>query len=332
MKLPALSVGCALLLTACATTGDHGGRHHDHYKAGDHPPVMMSHLHALDQPDNDARRDALVAMLRTHGFEPDTIEFDNPLPPEKGDPRRKGTNITFTVGEGEKEIIIGAHYDAVRLADGTMSQGMVDNGASVIALAHVAEELRAHGGSDHRVRFVFFDMEEIGLVGAFAYARTLDPESVLAMINLDVNAYGRTVFYGATRNGYAPLYEAMRAACNDLDQACIDFPSYPPSDYIAFERAGIPNISLSVLPRMEAYQLWLAMNAGDRAGFAPDFVPEVMRTIHSSGDTFEAVQAESIVIAVDTVLGLLHHLDHVDGPLRPAEPAVPEPVAPLVYD
>lgn len=326
-----LLLGCALGLAACATTGDHGG-HHDHYKAVDHPPVMLSHLHALARDSNDARRDALVAMLRTHGFEPELVEFENPQPPEKGDPRRTGTNVTFTVGEGEKEIIVGAHYDAVRLADGNMSQGMLDNGASVIALVHVAEELREHGGAGHKVRFVFFDMEEIGLVGAFDYARSVDPENVVAMINLDVNAYGRTVFYGATRHGYTPLYEAMRAACKDLDRECIAFPNYPPSDYIAFERAGIPNISLSVLPQMEAYQLWLAMNAGDRAGFADDFVPQVLRRIHSPSDTFESVEPEAIVAACDTVLALLHHLNHVEGPLRPVEPELPEPVAPLIYN
>ena len=316
MKRILLLTACVVGLAACSTTRDH----HDHFEAVAHPPVMLSHLHALARPSNDARRNALVAMLRTHDFEPELIEFPNDSP-GRGDDRTTGTNITFTVGEGEREVIVGAHYDAVRLPDGSLAEGMVDNGASVIALVHVAEELRGHARDlGFRVRFVFFDMEEIGLVGSRHFADSLDPENVVAMINLDVNAYGRTAFYGATRHGHRPLYEAADAACRDLKVECIDFAQYPPSDYLAFEQAGIPNVSLSVLPRMEAYQLWLAMNAGHNAGFVDDFVPAVLRRIHSHGDTFEAVEPEAVVVACDVTLGLLHHLQHVEFPPREPEP------------
>ena len=319
MKRILLLSACAFALAACSTTGQHD----DRYRGVDHPPVMLSHLHALARPDNDTRRNALVAMLRTHGFEPELISFPNTAP-DRGDPRAEGVNVSFTVGEGEKEIIVGAHYDAVTLSDGTMSEGMVDNGASVIALVHVAEELREHSPDmKHRVRFVFFDMEEIGLVGSRHFASSLDPEQVVAMINLDVNAYGNIVFYGATRHGYQPLYGAVRAACVDLDNECVDFPNYPPSDYLSFEQAGIPNVSLSVLPRMETYQLWLAMNAGADAGFAEDFVPSVFRRIHSRGDTFESVDPNSVIIACDMVLGILHHINHLEGPMRVPEPEIP---------
>ena len=313
-----LLVACALAVSACTTTGDH----HDHFEAVAHPPVMLSHLHALARQTNDARREALVAMLRSHGFEPELTEFPNAYP-DRGDPRATGTNVSFTVGEGDREVIVGAHYDAVRLKDGTLAAGMVDNGASVIALVHVANELQAHAPLGFRVRFVFFDMEEIGLVGSHHLAQSLDPEQVLAMVNLDVNAYGNTVFYGATRHGHQPLYEAAEAACRDLERECIDFAQYPQSDYLSFEPFGIPNISLSVLPRMEAYQLWLAMNGGDRVGFADDFVPAVLRKIHSPGDTFEAVDPAAVIAACDVTLGLLHHLQHAEFPPREPEPEMP---------
>jgi hypothetical protein len=322
-------VGCALAMTACSTTPKD---HHDHFQATAHPPVMLSHLHAFAGADNDARRATLVAMLESHGFEPELVEFPNEVD-RKGDPRPTGTNVSFTVGDGEKEIIVGAHYDTVLLPDGSYSQGMVDNAASVIALVHVAEELAAHGDSPHKVRFVFFDMEEIGLVGSAHLARTLDPADVVAMINLDVNAYGDVVFYGATQHGHAPVYEAMRASCRDLDQDCVDFPSYPPSDYLSFEEAGIPNVSISVMPRAEVYQLWLRMNRGDRSGLAEGFWPESMHRIHSSGDRFESVQPEAVIAACDVVLGLIHHLAHVEFPATDADhETMPEIAHPLKYD
>jgi len=33
-------------------------------------------------------------------------------------------------------IVVGAHYDAVRLSDGTLSRGAVDNAASSVILVH----------------------------------------------------------------------------------------------------------------------------------------------------------------------------------------------------
>lgn len=322
-----LLAGCALAVAACSATPTD---HHDHFQAVAHPPVMLSHLHAFAGADNDARRATLVAMLESHGFEPELVEFPNDGDRES-DPRATGANVSFTVGDGEKEIIVGAHYDTVRLPDGSYSQGIVDNAASVIALVHVAEELIAHGGSPHRVRFVFFDMEEIGLVGSRHMARTIDPAKVLAMINLDVNAYGDVVFYGATQHGHAPLYDAMRASCRDLERECVPFPVYPPSDYLSFEEVGIPNVSISVLPRIEVYQLWLRMNGGKQSGLADGFWPNVMRNIHSAGDRFESVQPESVVAACDAVLGLIHHLEHVEFAPDADDMPTPEAEHPLRY-
>ncbi len=325
-----LLAGCALLVGACSTTPRD---HHDHYEGvAAHPPVMLSHLHAFAGSDNDERRTTLVAMLKSHGFEPELVEFPNDGNRDE-DPRATGTNVSFTVGDGEKEIIVGAHYDTVRLPDGSFSQGMVDNAASVIALVHVAEELAAHGGSPHRVRFVFFDMEEIGLVGSRHLASTVDRENVLAMINLDVNAYGDVVFYGATQHRHDPMYDATRAACRDLERECVDFASYPPSDYLAFEEAGIPNLSISVLPRAEVYQLWLRMNRGDRSGLVEGFWPDAMHRIHSAGDRFESVQPEAVIAACDVVLGVIHHLAHVEFDAPEENDATqPEIEHPLRYE
>ena len=107
----ALLVACALAASACTTTRDH----HDHFEAVAHPPVMLSHLHALARQTNDARREALVAMLRSHGFEPELTEFPNAYP-DRGDPRATGANVSFTVGEGDREVIVGAHYDGIEMA------------------------------------------------------------------------------------------------------------------------------------------------------------------------------------------------------------------------
>jgi hypothetical protein len=90
---------------------------------------------------------------------------------------------------------------------------------------------------------------------------------------------------------------------------CLEFPSYPPSDDRSFQRAGVPNISLGVLPPIEARQFWLALNAGPASGLAPDFTPRIMRILHSADDTLDKVEPAALALAHDMVVSLVRVLD-----------------------
>ena len=138
---------------------------------------------------NEARFDALTALLRGRGLtfavEPFTIE--KPLGRE---PRTEGRNVVVTLGEGSEEVVIGAHYDAVRLADGSLSQGAVDNAASSVMLIRLADALRTEK-LPVRIRVVWFDMEELGLVGSAHYVKQHGADRIGAMLNFDINAIRR---------------------------------------------------------------------------------------------------------------------------------------------
>ena len=100
-----------------------------------------------------------------------------------------------TLGGGSDEVVIGAHYDAARLPDGSLSRGAVDNAASSVMLIRVAEALRGEK-LPVRVRLVWFDMEELGLIGSARYVQRTPPIASRAMLNFDINAYGNTVVFG----------------------------------------------------------------------------------------------------------------------------------------
>lgn len=260
-------------------------------------PGAMEQLRRLNQPDNDQRRTAILALLAEAGFDATLQEVANTG--RGGDTRETGHNIIVDIGAGERDLIIGGHYDRVGVGE-----GMVDNGASIIVLLHAMQAVRDMA-LDYRVRFVLFDLEEVGLVGAFHFADNLDPGRTAAMINLDVNGYGDTVFYGHTAHDHGPLYAALQRGCGRQLLRCVDFPVYPPSDNLAFQRAGIPNISLSVLPATEVHQLWLMMNEREASGLAEGFMPGVFLTIHTQGDTYARVEPDALALSYNALMGLL---------------------------
>lgn len=242
---------------------------------------------------NDARFDAITALLEARGL-PFTVEpftIDKPVGRE---PRTEGRNIVVTLGQGAGDIVIGAHYDAVRLPDGTLSRGAVDNAASSVLLVRLAESLRAKP-LPLRIRIVWFDMEELGLVGSARFVKQHAGERIGAMLNFDVNGYGDTILFGPSeRSDNAGLRRALVETCAAEDVPCVGFAQMPPGDDRSFVGAGIPTLSLAILPAAEAHQLWLMMNAGANSGLAQGTMPAVLRTIHTPADTIDKVNGEAI--------------------------------------
>ena len=239
--------------------------------------------------DNDARFDALTALLKAHNL-PFTVEtFTLDKPPAAGpnaapDPRTRGRNVVVTLGEGPETIVVGAHYDAKWMTTTTLSQGAVDNGASSVMLVHAAAALKGERlGS--KVTFVWFDFEESGLIGSAKYAEAHAGDRIKAMLNYDINGYGDTVVFGPPQGGADPrLGRAMLEACASASTDCLRFGGMPPGDDRSFGARKIPTLSIAILSATEAHQLWLLLHAKG-AGLTQGFTPAILATIHTPGDT-----------------------------------------------
>ena len=229
------------------------------------PPVNPMHA-AVEQltatTTNEARFEAMTALLRARKI-PFTVErftIDKPLGRE---PRTEGRNIVSTFGSGANPIVVGAHYDATRLQDGTLSHGATDNAGSSVILVKIAESLMAQPPAG-RVTLVWFDMEELGLIGSQKYVDAHAGDRISAMINLDVNGYGDTLLFGSSRGpANAAPRKAVLETCAALDASCVGLVQMPPGDDRSFVKAGIPAVSLAILPALEAHQLWLMMSGPD---------------------------------------------------------------------
>ena len=242
---------------------------------------------------NEARFDALTAMLRGRGltFSVEPFSIDKPLGRE---PRTDGRNVVVTLGDGPQDVVIGAHYDAVRLPDGSLSRGAVDNAASSVILIRVAEALRSES-LPLRIRIVWFDMEELGLIGSAQYMKQHAADRIKAMLNFDINAYGNTIVFGPdAQPENAAVRRALVQTCAAEDLPCVGFAQMPPGDDRSFIKAGVPTVSVGIIPAIDVHQLWLMMNAGTNSGLAQGVAPPIMRTIHTVEDREDKLSEETM--------------------------------------
>ena len=268
-------------------------------------PEPLRDLAQLKQDSNPARLEALQKMLRERGIPYELQPFESQASPHG---RTKGTNLIVTLGKGPREITLGAHYDALELPGGGMVDGMIDNGAAAIILVRVAEGLK---GRDlhHRVRVVFFDMEETGMVGSRAYVSAHKPEIDAAII-LDIAGLGRdALIYGSGKAaGTDRVIKSFLMSCAQQLLTCIGSENYPASDDRSFQNANIPVISFAMGPRLILYQFWLMLNGGKNSGLEKGFMPPFFTIIHSPEDNISKIDPVALdleyTLVLDTVLRL----------------------------
>lgn len=275
-------------------------------------PVMAQDLDlraqvaAFVQPSNEARTAVVVAQLRAAGFEP-TVETFTGGNRQTGE--MEGRNVVVTIGDGPREILLTAHYDAVKLRDGTMSHGVVDNAASVVGVIEAAKILRGKALT-HRIRIILFDQEELGLIGARQWIAAHGLTNVAAVVNSDVAGYGDTMMYGQNNGSQSAFVtRAVQELCAERALQCVGYPTYPPSDDRAFSAAGAPVVSLGFQDQVGAHQMWLAFNGGEANGLAEGFVPQVFQLIHSAEDTMERVDPATVALAGATYAAVVERLD-----------------------
>ena len=280
-----------LLLAACANAPDAT------------PQQLSDRVAAFAQPKQDGRLAALRAELDAAGLAYTVEEFAGNRPPPA-----RGYNVTVRTGPATgKEILLIAHYDAVVLANGKLVDGVVDNAASVVAMIETTR--RIAGQTKHPIRLLLTDQEELGLVGARAWIKVNGAANLAVVINADVNAYGETLMYGLNNGPQsAGVNKAVSDLCAARKASCLDFPEYPPSDDLVFSGAGVPTVSLGLLPKAEAEKMKVLM-ASQNNHPTPDSIPAIFDILHTPQDTMAHVQPETLAAAADFFTALTLKLD-----------------------
>jgi Zn-dependent M28 family amino/carboxypeptidase len=262
----------------------------------------------------------------------------------KHDPARPLYNIIVDLRGttlADEMYIFGAHFDAV-----PNSPGADDNATGVACLLEALRLLKDHP-RERTLRVIFFNLEEMGLVGSRQYAPSLEPDikagrlKVRGMVSLDMLGYysdepgsqkspidevpgfepptvGNFIGMGGifkNRRFSQRLDAEMRRASPELKTVVVDFlPIAPPdllrSDHAPFLAIGVPAVILS-----------------DTANFRnPHY--------HTSTDTIDTIDPQRFAIACRGIIGAMHRLA---GPVKnaaetpdaaPPEKPQPPPDAP----
>ena len=146
-------------------------------------------------------------------------------------------------GGGDEMVVIGNHYDGHDIG-----RGAADPTSGLVAALEVARALpRLADWLERTVRFVFFGVEELGLIGAHAYVNSHAEDIANTRLMFNMDASGSNALFGLMLYG-PDTTDYFRALCDginenlfvDRDTSPLREPEHLSADHYPFMAAGVP--------------------------------------------------------------------------------------------
>jgi hypothetical protein len=139
------------------------------------------------------------------------------------------------------QYVVGAHYDSVS------NPGADDNASGVAGVLEAARVLSQYD-MPYTIKYIAFDLEELGLLGSAAYVAAHHNDDIRGMVSLDMIAWsgsaGKVDIYAEMPSRF--FRNAVRRAIRDYGAGVtVGYEgSSNSSDHASFEDAGIPGCLL----------------------------------------------------------------------------------------
>ncbi len=298
LALPGISMLLVLCVGVCAATPDIAPINRKIDRAVDAETANASHSDwygdvrsMADAKDNAARRAYLRRRLENNGMAITVQPFVSG--------NLRGENLIADIGGAADAplLLFGAHSDRV-----DAGRGAADNASGSSAVLALAERFKRKPLVHHRVKIAFWDLEERGLLGATAYVEQ-NSEKPALYINFDVFGWGSTLWMMSLDIGH-PLVAASRSAAKTQRMLIDAGGQYPPSDHLAFIKAGWPAVSYSLVGADEIPDI-LRVFRGKR----PMRVPKLIAVIHSRKDTIEQMDDAAVARGINAVEAAIREWD-----------------------
>lgn len=111
----------------------------------------------------------------------------------------------------DEMVIFCAHYDHLGREGNTVYNGANDNASGTTAVLLLADYFARRADSERTLLFCAFAGEELGLLGSKAFAPFINPEAVVAVINIEmigIPAVGKNAFFitGARYSNFREIF------------------------------------------------------------------------------------------------------------------------------
>ncbi|MSU03227.1 stalk domain-containing protein [Tissierella pigra] len=142
-------------------------------------------------------------------------------------------------------LVISAHYDSE-----SITNGVIDNATGVAAVMELANMLQ-EVSLDTEIRFILFSGEENFMYGSRYYVSKLKKDELERINNINIDSIGE-------EGDLYPIIGTFNGKANELtylfdeylNNQSLEIKKGPPSDYIAFEYAGCPAVTIAQYPSM----------------------------------------------------------------------------------
>ena len=170
--------------------------------------------------------------------------------------------IGFLEGKSKKDelIIISAHYDHLGIKTNGVGDliynGANDNASGVTAVLALAEYFANNPYNERSIIFVTFTAEEIGLVGSNYFGENINPEKIIAGVNIEMigkeSPFGPNTSWltGFERSDFGKIIQKNLEGTNYkvLPDPYVDFELFFRSDNASLARLGVPAHTFSTSP------------------------------------------------------------------------------------
>ena len=201
-------------------------------------------------------------------------------------------------GDKNNVLVLGGHSDSVEAGP-----GINDDGSGIVGCLEVAKALSKYE-VNNAVRFGFWSAEEFGLLGSYAYLRSINEtvaevEKLRAYLNFDMIAspnyiYGIYDGDGSAFNlsgppGSAEIEQTFQDFFTSNGENFVETEFSGRSDYAAFLENGVPSGGLFTGAEEVKTEEDVALFGGE-AGVAYD------ENYHEAGDTYDNLNEEAFLV------------------------------------
>jgi hypothetical protein len=223
----------------------------------------LRHIEAIAQrprpigsAESAAAREYITGQLLAQGLDAQvqTAFADRP---ERGSPYAAGTvrNVVarFKGTGGDKAVLLAAHYDSVPTGPGAS-----DDGVGTAALLETARALKSGPPPANDVIFLFTEGEEVGLLGARAFAARHEwAKDVGVVMNFEARGNEGPVIMFETSGENRWMIEELAAAAPDPVANSLSAEIYKrmpnDTDFTVFRRGGVPGMNFAHIGGLTHY-------------------------------------------------------------------------------